>query len=110
AEREALGRPIRVALVGAGVTGRMIALQLLAPPIPGMRLVAIANRTLEKAARNFRNAGVDTVTTVDSRADLEDCVARSRPAIVADASLVCEAANIDVVVEVTGTIEYGAQV
>jgi predicted homoserine dehydrogenase-like protein len=110
AEREAQGLPIRVALVGAGVTGRMIALQLLAPPIPGMRLVAIANRTGEKAAQAFQNAGIDTVTAVDSLAGLEDCVAQSRPAIVEDASLVCQAANIDVIVEVTGTVEYGGRV
>ena len=43
---EAAGRPIRVAMVGAGATGRAIALQL-ATPVPGMRLVAIANRTPE---------------------------------------------------------------
>ena len=36
AEREGMGRPIRVALVGAGVTGRMIALQLCTP-VPGIR-------------------------------------------------------------------------
>ena len=43
---ETAGRPIRVGMVGAGATGRAIALQL-ATPVPGMRLVAIANRTPE---------------------------------------------------------------
>jgi len=47
-EREAAGRPVRVGMVGAGATGRAIALQL-ATPAPGIRLVAIANRTPERA-------------------------------------------------------------
>ncbi len=54
-EREALGRPIRVGMVGAGATGRAIALQL-GTPVPGIRLVAIANRTLEHGERAFREA------------------------------------------------------
>ena len=43
-EREFNGRPIRVGMIGAGATGRAIALQL-ATPVPGMRLSAIANRS-----------------------------------------------------------------
>ena len=56
-KREGIGKPIRVGLVGAGVMGRMIALQLLTP-ITGMKLVAIANRTVAKAERAYREGGV----------------------------------------------------
>ena len=56
-EREAAGRPIRVGMVGAGATGRAIALQL-GTPVPGIRLVAIANRTPEHGERAFREAGI----------------------------------------------------
>ena len=55
-QRESGGNPIRVGMVGAGATGRAIALQL-GTPVPGMRLVAIANRTLEHGERAFREAG-----------------------------------------------------
>jgi predicted homoserine dehydrogenase-like protein len=109
AKREKAGDPIRVAMVGAGVTGRMIALQLLTP-IVGMRLVAIANRTLDRAAHAFNNAGVKDVKAVSTVQALEDRVAEGRPAIVDDPALVCAAMNVDVVVEVTGTIEFGARV
>ena len=54
-EREAAGRPIRVGMVGAGATGRAIALQL-GTPVPGIRLVAIANRTPEHGERALREA------------------------------------------------------
>ena len=109
AEREKVGNPIRVAMIGAGVTGRMIALQLLTP-IEGMRLVAIANRTLEKAGDAFKNAGVSDVKAVSGIGELEDRVAEGRLSIVDDPKLVCEAGNIDVVIEVTGTIEFAAHV
>jgi predicted homoserine dehydrogenase-like protein len=109
AEREKTGRPIRVAMVGAGVTGRMIALQL-STPIVGMRLVAVANRTLDRAVRAFHEAGVDDVRAVSTVNALEDCVAEGNPTIADDPKLVCEATNIDVVVEVTGTTEFAAHV
>jgi hypothetical protein len=45
--RETSGRPIRVGLIGAGAAGRAIALQL-GTPVAGIRLVAIANTTLQR--------------------------------------------------------------
>ena len=56
-ERESAGNPIRVGMIGAGATGRAIALQL-GTPVPGIRLVAIANRTLEHGERAYREAGI----------------------------------------------------
>src|SRR5262245_35567 len=108
-QREEDGKPIRVAIVGAGVTGKMITLQLLTP-ITGMRLVAIANRTPDKAMQAFKIAGVDSAKFVSGVPELEDRVAQGLPSVVDDALMVCEALNIDVVIEVTGTVEFGAQV
>ena len=56
-EHEASLRLIRVGMVGAGVTGRGIALQL-ATPAPGVRLAAICNRTPEHGTRAFCEAGI----------------------------------------------------
>ena len=109
ARRDQDNNPVRIAMVGAGVTGRMIALQLLTP-IPGMRLVAIANRTPSKAIQAFTDAGIEDVKAVSTVAELEDRVARGKASVVDDPLAVCKAANIDVVIEVTGTIEFGAQV
>jgi predicted homoserine dehydrogenase-like protein len=109
AQRESDGSPVRVAMVGAGVTARMIALQL-ATPIPGMRLVAIANRTGEKATRAFSNAGVPDAEVVLDLGRLEENVDKGRASVVEEPNLVCQAGNIDVIVEVTGTVEFGAHV
>ncbi len=106
-ERE--GRPVRVGLVGAGYMGRGIALQLLTP-LAGLRLVAIANRTLSEARRAFRDAGVAAAPAVRSCGELDDAIARRQHAVTDDAAVLCDAAGIDVVIECTGEVEFGATV
>lgn len=106
AELDRAGTPIRVGLIGAGVTARMIALHLLTP-VRGVRLAAVANRTLERAKAAFGNR---EVVVAHSCTELETCVADARACVTTDASHVCAATNIDVIVEVTGTVEFGARV
>jgi predicted homoserine dehydrogenase-like protein len=105
--RQSAGKPLRIGLVGAGVMGRMIALQFLTP-LPGMRLVAIANRTLAHARQAFHEAGVDAVVAADSVAALEGAVERNVCAVTDDARLLCEAGNIDAIIDATGAVEFGA--
>ena len=108
-ERETLGRPIRVGLVGAGATGRAIALQL-GTPVPGMRLVAIANRTPERGERAFREAGFTQWMRAASARAAEDAITRGMPVLADDASVLTGCGVIDVLVEATGTIEAAARV
>ncbi|MDQ3823219.1 MAG: SAF domain-containing protein [Actinomycetota bacterium] len=107
AEREREGRPVRVAMVGAGFMGRGIALQILTAT-PGMELVAICNRTVDKARAAYALGGVEDVVHVDSPAELD--AADGRPAVTDDPSVVCRAGVVDAVVEVTGTVELAAGV
>jgi predicted homoserine dehydrogenase-like protein len=107
AEREAQGRPVRVGMVGAGFMGRGIALQILTAT-PGMELVAICNRTVEKAREAYALAGAEEVVDVDSPAALE--AAGGQPAVTDDPSVLTRAGSVDAVIEVTGTVELAAQV
>ena len=109
AERVANGNPVRVGLVGAGYSGRTIAHQII-HSVPGLRLVAISNRTLDKARDAFVDAGVADVVTVRTAAELEQAIRDGRAAISEDADVLCQAEGIDVIVEATGTIEFGAGV
>ena len=109
AEREAEGNPIRVGLVGAGFMGRGIALQIL-QSVPGMQLVAIANRRMEKARDAYAQAGAEDVQTVESQAELEDAISAGRYAITDEALLLCRSQQIDAVIEVTGSVEFGSGV
>ncbi|HYF21557.1 MAG TPA: NAD(P)-dependent oxidoreductase, partial [Ramlibacter sp.] len=107
--RAAEGKPIRIALIGAGFMARGVALQV-ALSVPGMRVVAIANRTLEGARRAFREAGQQEMRTVETVAQLEQAIEAGVPAVTDDALLPCRAAGIDAIVEITGTIEPAAHV
>lgn len=109
AKREAAGAPVRIGMVGAGYMGRIIALSIVTSAV-GMRLVAIASRDPGEAARAFREAGVPDVAVAGSRARLEEDIAAGRPAVTEDAMLLCQAGGIDLVVEVTGQVEFGAGV
>jgi len=108
-KRHQQGNPVQVAMVGAGYMGRGIALQIITAT-PGMRLAAISNRTLSEAERAYRQAGADSVETVETAAQLEAAMAQGQYAITGDAMLLCQAEGIDAVIEVTGTIEFGAHV
>jgi predicted homoserine dehydrogenase-like protein len=106
-EREAAGRPIRVGMIGAGATGRAIALQL-GTPAPGIRLVAVANRTPANAERVFREANIHGWIRVSSVQDAERAIASGVPILVEDPYLLTACEYIDVIVEVTGSVEAGA--
>ena len=108
-EREATGRPIRVGMIGAGATGRAIALQL-ATPAPGIRLVAISNRTLEHGERAFREAGLPTWSRAESAHDAETAIARGVPVLTDDPSVLINCDGIDILVEVTGSVDAAARV
>ncbi len=108
-KRKQAGNPVRVAMVGAGFMGRAIALNILTG-VPGMDLVAIANRSLDGARRAYCEAGIDSVVTADNRQDLERAIASGKHAVTEDARLVCEAEGIEAIIEVTGQVEFGAHV
>ena len=108
-EREASGRPIRVGMIGAGATGRAIALQL-ATPAPGIRLVAIANRTRAHAERAFQEAGITAWCEAVSAADADIAIAHRIPILTESPSVLATCGAIDVLVEVTGSIDAAASV
>ena len=108
-ELEARGNPIRVGMVGAGATGRAIALQL-GTPVAGIRLVAISNRTVEHAERAFREAGVTEWRRAGSAREAEAAISRGTPVLTDDPSALTACGAIDVLVEVTGTVEAAARV
>jgi predicted homoserine dehydrogenase-like protein len=108
-EREKAGKPIRVGIIGAGATGRAIALQL-GTPVAGMRLVAISNRTAAHGERAFREAGFQEWRHAESARQAEALIDQGVPVLTDDPSVVTTCDAIDIVVEVTGTVEAAAHV
>lgn len=108
-KRHKAGNPIRIGMTGAGYMARAVALQIITG-MQGMKLVAIANRTLAAAELAYQKAGITTVRTVQSKTALEEAIAAGAYAVTDDAMMLCEASGIDAIIEVTGEIEFGAQV
>ncbi len=107
--RELAQRPIRVGVVGAGATGRAIVLQL-GTPVAGMRLVGIANRTPQHAERSFREAGIEQWAPVETASEAGAKIRLGVPVLAADPQVLTRCDSVDLIVEVTGTVEFGASV
>lgn len=103
------GRPVRVALVGAGFMGRGLTNQIV-NSVPGMELVAIANRTLGNAERAYSEAGVEKWRVVSSGRELDEAVADGLAAVTDDYAALCDAQSVDAIVEATGAVEFGCHV
>ena len=104
-KRQEENNPIHVGIIGAGFMGRGIALQITRS-VPGMEVVAIANRTLQKAKDAYRDSGIENVKVAENISQLEENIKNKQYSITEDASLVCKADGIDAIIEVTGAIEF----
>jgi predicted homoserine dehydrogenase-like protein len=108
-KREAEGRPIRVGLIGAGFMGQGLTNQIT-NSVPGMRMVAAYARRVEKAVKVFEYAGRTEVVIATSQGQLEDAIRAGKPVATEDAFLLARSGQIDVLVDVTGSVEFGAHV
>ena len=107
--RETAGRPIRVGVVGAGATGRAIALQL-GTPVPGMRMAAMSNRTTAHAERALREAGIQSWSSASNPNAAAQSIERGQTVLTDDATVLTRCPAIDLIVEVTGTVDFAAGV
>lgn len=105
--REDAGNPIRVGMIGAGFMGRGLLNQIV-NSVPGERLVAVYNRHLEKAVDAYRYGGLEA-TAVRTQEEMEDAIEHGTPAVTDDWTLLTRSARIDALVDVTGAVEFGAQ-
>ena len=92
--RQEEGRPVRVGIVGAGAMGRMITLQIL-QCVPGMEVVAVANRTLDRARAALLGAGCKNPVYASKPSVVEDCVAIGGRAFTDDPDVLCDAEGLD---------------
>jgi predicted homoserine dehydrogenase-like protein len=107
--RQEQNRPIRVGIAGAGFMGQGLTNQIT-HSTPGMRVVAISNRRVERAVGVLKYAGLEDIVVADSQRQLDDAAACSKPVATEDAMLLARSEHIDVLVDVTGAVEFGAHV
>ena len=107
--REAADSPIRVGMIGAGFMAQGLANQII-NSVPGMELTAVYGRQRDRAADVLPLFG----TRKCGRGVGGERVRRRHPCrppvATDDAFLLCGSDQIDVLVDVTGSVEFGAPV
>lgn len=107
--RAAASKPIRVGLIGAGFMAQGLTNQVT-NSVPGMEISAIFNRAPVRAARVYEYAGLPEAVEASSPGALEDAILSGRPVVTEDAFSITRSENIDVIVDVTGSVEFGARI
>lgn len=109
-ERLELKNPVRVGMVGAGFMAKGIVLQI-EKYTPGMTIVGICNRSVDKGRVAFREAGVhDDVHEVGTVEEMRKVRETGGRVVTSNISEFCKWESIEVILEVTGTIEYASNV
>ena len=108
-QREQEGRPLRIGVIGAGAMARGL-VALITNQIPGMEVVAIANRTLQRAADAYAFAGRDGAVAAADLAALERSLSAGAPAISSDPALLVRSGAIDALIDITGSVNHGASI
>jgi predicted homoserine dehydrogenase-like protein len=109
-QRATEGRPIRVAMIGAGFMAKGLSNQIV-NSIKGMRLVGVYNRHLDKAIACYQyvNSDFNPVVATSQRA-LDEALEAGKPVVTEDAMLLARSPHVDILVETTGSVEFGAHV
>ncbi len=97
-----------IAVVGAGYVGTGVIHSIAQSP--GMTPAIVVNRNTDRAIAALTQLGVDAASIVVSEdvAELAGAIRSGVPAITTHASLITEL-PIDIVVEVTGALDYGTE-
>src|SRR5262245_6901175 len=77
---------------------------------PGMRVAAISNRKVQRAVDVYKYSGRTDVVVADTQRTLDDAIRANKPAVTEDALFLSHSALLDVICEVTGSVEFGAHV
>ncbi len=107
-KRDAENNPIKVAVIGAGIMGQGIINQIFRYS-PGIDVVVIYNRTLSKAENAIKNIGIENYAIAESNAQYNKARELNKMVLTQNIDVLCEAADVDVVIEVTGTIEFATK-
>lgn len=108
-QREQEGRPIRVALVGAGMMGIGVANQI--SRMRGIELRLIADLAVERAIRGFTSNGIprESIRVLNQSGPIQDAFRRGEFVVTEDGELPAQV-DVDAVVEATGNPDAGARV
>ena len=106
--RQEQGKPIRVAILGAGFMSQGLTNQIV-HSVPGMRMVALFSRQVKKGFHIYNYASFSDIVIATTQDQLEDAIRAGKPVVTEDAFLLARSSQIDIIVDTTGSVEFGAQ-
>jgi predicted homoserine dehydrogenase-like protein len=106
--REEQGKPIRVGMIGSGFMAQGLTNQI-ENSVPGMRMAAVYGRKRERAFHVYQYSGIEPVAAA-TQAELDKAIRAGLRVVAEDPFTICRSPEIDVIVDVTGSVDFGAQV
>src|SRR5438876_369670 len=101
--------PVSVVILGAGFMAQGLTNRIVTTT-PGMSVVAVFSRRPERAVEVFRYSGLTDTGEASTQDALEDAIRDRKPVVTADAFLLARSSQIDVLVDTTGSVNFGAEV
>jgi predicted homoserine dehydrogenase-like protein len=106
--RAEANNPVRVGLIGAGFMVQGLT-NMIVNATPGMKVVAISNRHVERATGVWTYSGQESVVA-NTESAFESAASAGTPIATEDPMLICRSPHVDVIVEATGAVEFGLHV
>jgi len=78
--------------------------------VPGMRMAAVYNRKPERAVHVYRYSGREDVVTCGSQQAVDEAIRTGAAVVAEDPYTICRSPEIDIVIDVTGSVEFGTRV
>jgi predicted homoserine dehydrogenase-like protein len=103
------GNPIKVAILGGGFMAQGLTNQIV-NSVPGMNMVAIYSRKPQKAIHVLTYAGLENPIEAVTQIQLDDAIRDGKPVFTQDVMLLARSEHVNLIVDTTGSVEFGAHV
>ena len=101
--------PIKVAILGGGFMAQGLTNQIV-NSVPAMNMVAIYGRKPQKAIHVLNYSGLKNPIEAVTQGQLDDAICDGKPVFTQDVMLIARSEHVDVIVDTTGSVEFGARV
>jgi predicted homoserine dehydrogenase-like protein len=101
--------PIKVAILGGGFMAQGLTNQIV-NSVPAMSMVAIYSRKPQKAINVLNYSGLETPIEAITQTQLDDAIRDRKPVFTQDVMLLARSEQVDLIVDTTGSVEFGAHV
>ncbi len=103
------GKPIKVAILGGGFMAQGLTNQIV-NSVPAMSTVAIYSRKPQKAIHVLNYSGLENPIEAITQSQLDDAIRDGKPVFTQDVMLLARSEHVNVIVDTTGSVEFGAHV